>query len=119
MQCQCKSLTLYPNGVLVAGLEWGLSSHEMDEYLLPVTTGHLVGSHIVPIPVDVQLWKEQQTEAVYDQFMQRLTALLMPLAMALPPREQVFTLLTNLVSNAPSLLSMRESYLFTTMFHTE
>ena len=115
----CKSLSWWQTGVLVAELKWEPSSQETDGYLLPVTMVHPPDSLIVPIPMDVQTLTEQAPEVVFEQFMQKLTSLLMQLDTGLQHRERIYTALTYLVENVRNSLSMPVWPLFTLIWTTE
>ena len=115
----CKSLSWWQTGVLVAELKWEPSSQETDGYLRPVTMVHHLDSLIVPIPMDVQTLTEQTPEAVFEQFMQKLTPLLTLLDTGLQHRERIYTALTYLVENVRNSLSMPVWPLFTLIWTTE
>jgi hypothetical protein len=82
-----------------------------------------MGPHLdsltVPIPMDVVTLTENLLGDVFEQFMQKLTSLLMQLDTGLQHRERIYTALTYLVENVRNSLSMPVWPLFTLIWTTE
>lgn len=107
MNYVCRSLTWWQTGALVAELKLEQSSLEMDAFSLRATMGHPPDSLTVPIPMDAEFLRSNHPEAVFGQFMQKLTPLLTQLGTGLQRTERIYTALISLASSVRSSSSTR------------
>lgn len=119
MSYVCKSLGWWQTEVLVLGLKWVPSSQDMEGFLLPATTGRRADSLTVPLPMDALTLIGLLREDALEQFMQKLTRLLMRLDMELARTELISTALISLAENVRNSLSMRDFPWYTMVLTTE